>query len=64
MVTEKGEKWLKAVKELIESKTKEELLQELHNCSDGVGPTLEEFQKSLKEDIKKIKKYRMKKDLR
>lgn len=56
MATEKGEKWLKAVKELIESKTKEELLQELHNCSSGCGPTLEEFQQSLKEDIKKNKK--------
>lgn len=56
MSTEKGEKWLKAVKELIESKTKEELLQELHNCSSGCGPTLEEFQQSLKEDIKKNKK--------
>lgn len=56
MASEKREKWLKAVKELIDSKTKEELLQEMHSCSGGGGPTLEEFQQSLKEDIRKNKK--------
>lgn len=56
MASEKGEKWLKAVKELIESKTQSELLEELYSCSGDKGPTVEEFQKSLKKDIQNNKK--------